>query len=82
MDDKVKKLYKKLKLIRIERNISQTNLSEYIGFNLSSSFNHVESGQKNISVDKLIKWLDFFDIDLNEIIDKYNEERKNKNYEE
>ncbi|TPR26258.1 XRE family transcriptional regulator [Apilactobacillus micheneri] len=68
MDDKIISLYKDLKKLREIKSKSQTNVSEYMGYNLSSSLSHVEAGRKNISIDKLIKWLEALDINLDDII--------------
>lgn len=73
IDKDTEKLFKNLKKIRLQKNITQTEASELMGFNLSSSLSHVESAKKSISIDKLIIWLKILNLDLNNIVQDYHD---------
>lgn len=68
----IKQLIINLKLLREKKKISQTIISEYIGYEFASSLSHVESGRKNVSSNSLLKWLLILGVNLNNIVSDAN----------
>ena len=61
--ENLKRFGKRLKELRIQRNLTQSELAEMIG--LSTNFiGMVERGERNTSVDKIFKIAEAFDIPL------------------
>lgn len=61
--ENLKRFGKRLKELRIQRNLTQSELAEKIG--LSTNFiGMVERGERNTSVDKIFKLAEAFDIPL------------------
>jgi transcriptional regulator with XRE-family HTH domain len=60
-------LNKALRLMRVFHDLSQKELAEKIG--ISKSFiSEIESGKKNLTIDLLQRYADFFDIPMSSII--------------
>jgi len=70
MDD-AKLLYMELQRLRESKNITQASIATQIGFN-TSSISHVEIGQKNLSINALLKWMNVLDMSLVSILSDAN----------
>ena len=72
----------KIKRLRIERNMTQDELAKILGYSSRSTINKIESDINTLSYDKLLKLVDVFKIDINELINSAFEERKDNNINE
>ena len=59
----------KIKRLRIEKNMTQDELAKILGYSSRSTINKIESDINTLSYDKLLKLVDVFKIDINELID-------------
>ena len=72
----------KIKRLRIERNMTQDELAKILGYSSRSTINKIESDINTLSYDKLLKLVDVFKIDINELINRVDELRKDNNINE
>jgi transcriptional regulator with XRE-family HTH domain len=72
----------KIKRLRIERNMTQDELAKILGYSSRSTINKIESDINTLSYDKLLKLVDVFKIDINELINSALEVRKDNNINE
>ena len=59
-----------------EKNMTQDELAKILGYSSRSTINKIESDINTLSYDKLLKLVDVFKIDINELINRVDEERK------
>jgi transcriptional regulator with XRE-family HTH domain len=66
----------KIKRLRIEKNMTQDELAKILGYSSRSTINKIESDINTLSYDKLLKLVDVFKIDINELINRVDEEAR------
>lgn len=72
MDD-AKLLYLELQRLRESKKMTQAFIANQLEFN-TSSISHVEIGQKNLSIDSLLNWMNILDINLVNIVSDASKE--------
>ena len=72
----------KIKRLRIEKNMTQDELAKILGYSSRSTINKIESDINTLSYDKLLKLVDVFKIDINELINSALEVRTDNNINE
>ena len=72
----------KIKRLRIERNMTQDELAKILGYSSRSTINKIESDINTLSYDKLLKLVDVFKSDINELIKSAFEVRIDNNINE
>lgn len=60
-------LGKRIKALRLEKKISQTELAYRCGFD-KSNYNTIESGKRNLTIVSLLKITKALDVSLNELL--------------
>ncbi len=63
----------RLRELRIERNVSQKQLAEYLGYE-QSGISHYEKGNRQMDATTLIKIADFFDTSVDYLLGRENKE--------
>ena len=76
------RIWNKIKRLRIERNMTQDELAKILGYSSRSTINKIESDINTLSYDKLLKLVDVFKIDINELINRVDELRIDNNINE
>ena len=66
-------------LLRKELNWTQEELAKRMGYKSKSTINKIELDINTISYDKLLKLVELFNVDINYILDK-NDEEDNKEH--
>ena len=66
----------KIKRLRIEKGMTQEELANILGYSSRSTINKIESDINAISYDKLLKLVELFNVDVQELINNVNELNK------
>ena len=61
-------LGKRIKIIRLQKKISQTEIAYRCGFD-KSNYNTIESGKRNLTVTSLLKIANALEIDIKDLFD-------------
>lgn len=72
----------KIKRLRMERNMTQDELAKILGYSSRSTINKIEADINTISYDKLLKLVEFFKIDINDLVNRVDEVRNVNNISE
>ena len=62
----------KIKKLRISKGMTQDDLAKVLGYSSRSTINKIELGINTISYDKLLKLVNIFNVDINELIEKFD----------
>ena len=69
----------KIKRLRVSKGMTQDDLAKLLGYSSRSTINKIESDINTISYDKLLKLVEIFKIDINDLVNRVDDIRDNIN---
>lgn len=69
---------KRVKTLRISRNLSQIELAKIVGFSFSSAIGDIERGRRTTPIDKIVALADYFDVSVDYLIGRTDNPKINR----